>query len=327
MLANELSIYDLQDLERPFIPPRSRLYHLEPIGIGTPYVESLTSYINRLAHAHCVHPRKLVAQEVQPLIKIPAHSAVNIDQTKSHRLSTLNGMTPMVGEYIRVLAQVTGRKDIRFLSMLTWANIADQHSVVRTTRAWCAACYDEWLRAGQMIYEPLLWNIKAVTRCPIHHQDLLDRCPHQDCRQFVPLLTGLSPPTHCPHCGSSLAMPAPPVIMSESLTEKPDEDIPQWYVNAIATLLSAAPKLSTIPPRERVSAGITAYISHTMSGSDGVLARKLGIGKQLLRDWQMGFHLPKFSTLLTMCFHMNISPLLFLTGDVESFFLAQSPGP
>lgn len=30
------------------------LYNLEPIGIGTPYVEGLTSYIVRLADAHCV---------------------------------------------------------------------------------------------------------------------------------------------------------------------------------------------------------------------------------------------------------------------------------
>lgn len=34
------------------LPSRSRLYRLAPIGLGTAYVESLTSYIIRLAEAH-----------------------------------------------------------------------------------------------------------------------------------------------------------------------------------------------------------------------------------------------------------------------------------
>jgi hypothetical protein len=45
------------------MPPRSRLYSLEPIGIGTPQTESLTSYISRLAAAHSVRVRDLVIGE------------------------------------------------------------------------------------------------------------------------------------------------------------------------------------------------------------------------------------------------------------------------
>jgi AcrR family transcriptional regulator len=325
MPANIIMAYDLQDLEKPLIPPRSRLYHLEPIGIGTPYVESLTSYINRLACAHCALPGKLIAQEVQPLLRGSTSMVEDKGFRGSESIAQLNGMTPLVREWVRVLEQLTGREELQFLTMLVWADIADQKGLVRRTRAWCAACYDEWLQTGQEIYEPLLWNVKAVTRCPLHHQDLLDRCPRQGCQQPIPIFTSLSSPSHCPKCGSSLAMSASRVTMIASLTDKPGQDIQGWNANATAALLSAAPLLSTIPSRDRVSAGITAYISHTVSGSDDVLARKLGVSKQQLMDWQRGLHLPRFSTLLTMCFHMNVSPLLFLTGDVESFFLTQSP--
>lgn len=51
--------YEEWDMNIPAIPPRSRLYRLEPVGIGTPYVESLTSYIARLAAEHCVTPKNL----------------------------------------------------------------------------------------------------------------------------------------------------------------------------------------------------------------------------------------------------------------------------
>ena len=53
-------------------PPRSRLYHLEPIGIGTPEVESLSSYLNRLAQAHCVTVNTLIAHELLPHVGQPA---------------------------------------------------------------------------------------------------------------------------------------------------------------------------------------------------------------------------------------------------------------
>lgn len=49
--------------------PHSRLYSLEPIGIGSPLVESMTSYITRLSEAHSVYPRTLVTHEIAPMLK------------------------------------------------------------------------------------------------------------------------------------------------------------------------------------------------------------------------------------------------------------------
>src|SRR5262249_59893394 len=57
---------------REIPPPHSRLYSLEPIGIGTPEVESLSSYLNRLAQAHCVTVTMLIAHELLPLVGTPA---------------------------------------------------------------------------------------------------------------------------------------------------------------------------------------------------------------------------------------------------------------
>ena len=48
------AILESWDLTVPDVPPRARFYPLEPIGIGTPLVEGLTSYLLRLAEAHGV---------------------------------------------------------------------------------------------------------------------------------------------------------------------------------------------------------------------------------------------------------------------------------
>ncbi len=47
-------MYDALDLCQYSIPPSSILYQLPPIEIGTPTVESLTSYLTRLAVSHTV---------------------------------------------------------------------------------------------------------------------------------------------------------------------------------------------------------------------------------------------------------------------------------
>lgn len=48
----EASLLPIWDMSVPDIPPRSRLYSLTPLGLNSPLVESLTSYICRLAYEH-----------------------------------------------------------------------------------------------------------------------------------------------------------------------------------------------------------------------------------------------------------------------------------
>src|SRR5690242_18152590 len=54
MEADSLEIYEMWDAAPLAMPAHSRLFHLEPIGVGTAEVESLTSYVVRLAEMHTV---------------------------------------------------------------------------------------------------------------------------------------------------------------------------------------------------------------------------------------------------------------------------------
>jgi hypothetical protein len=55
-------LFDSWTLSGCPLPPRSRLYALEPIGIGTAFVESLSGYVARLAEAHSVSAGDLVGR-------------------------------------------------------------------------------------------------------------------------------------------------------------------------------------------------------------------------------------------------------------------------
>jgi len=53
-------LFDFWTLSRSPLPRRSLLYSLEPIGVGTAFVESLSSYVARLAEAHSISVGDLV---------------------------------------------------------------------------------------------------------------------------------------------------------------------------------------------------------------------------------------------------------------------------
>ena len=82
------AVFDSWDYILPVLPPRSRLYALEPIGIGTPFVESLSGYIARLADAHAVSVGDLVGRELSPLASKPLISfgpSIIRSRANSHR--------------------------------------------------------------------------------------------------------------------------------------------------------------------------------------------------------------------------------------------------
>src|SRR5207253_7783175 len=53
----------------PQLPARSYFYHLPPLAVGSAHVESLTSYLTRLAEAHDVTPGILLSRELIPRVR------------------------------------------------------------------------------------------------------------------------------------------------------------------------------------------------------------------------------------------------------------------
>jgi len=182
--------YENWNLEPPLCPLRSHLYSLEPCGIGTPQVESLTGYIARMAEAHCVLTATLISQEFASLSK-PSQGRSYLHDMSS-RTEALNGTGRMAKNLVEMLEGLTLRNDLRFLTLLFWADVLPKRGLLRRTRAWCPACYHQWRTKGQAVYEPLLWTLQVVAICPDHQQHLVFQCPH--CQRQLPLLAWQSRP-------------------------------------------------------------------------------------------------------------------------------------
>ncbi len=301
-------------------PPRSRLYSLAPIGIGTPEVESLSSYLNRLAQAHCVTVNTLIAHELLPHVGTPAPARARraappsrgglrgLGQPLAQRIY---GLGRTAATWVNGLEVVTGRRDLRFLTLLTWRDVLPDRHVFSPLLRWCPVCFDERVTTGDTLYDPLLWKLKPITTCVRHQRRLRSYC--HACQQQLTTFSGRSRPGYCSRCGAWLGTASRAALQPDERLSEEDWPWQRWVATTLGELLQAAPRLARPPPAETVARAITAYQSQrTAAGMPGLRAT-LGSTRNRFGKWSRGEARMQIDLLLKFCFHHGISLLQFLT--------------
>jgi hypothetical protein len=309
-----VDLYEEWDMTIPSLPPRSRLYRLEPIGIGTPYVESLTGYIARLAAKHCVTPKDLIMREI-----IPSQSQTGPILNYYYRMNkfwienslTLNGVSPVARQWVEMLQSLTTCDNLIFLTMLTFDEVIATSRLLRRSKAWCARCYDERRLAHQVVYEPLLWSLNGVDICLRHRQPLVTRCPY--CHKVLPFLTQTTRPGYCSRCTHWLGRIEGSLSTVDQSSEMGVSAFRFWVAEVSGDLLAAAPNLTVPPPKEQIALRINAFLDHYAGGNISQLARLSRVSIQSLWSYLHQGKVPYFHSFLKFCFFLSLSPLEFLT--------------
>ncbi len=275
-------------------------------------MESLTGYVARLAEAHCLLTATLVRQEIIPVcgksyFAIPGRLHNFWKSTQS-----LNGTLAWAEAWVQTLEALTLRNDLRFLTLLTWTEVLPSRNLLRPTRAWCPVCYEEWRRAEQVVYEPLLWTLEVVEACPRHHRRLQTRCPYKDCQKVLPLLDEKARPGYCSHCGRWLGIPQGMPLQGDQDLEEADWEWQTWVTHAVGELLAAAPSLSSPPQGDQLTATISACVEQAAAGNASNLARLLRQPSSTVRQWRRG-QVPRLRTMLQICYCLGMSLLAPLT--------------
>ena len=192
MSVEELDTCESWDLETITLPKRSHLYSLNPIGMATPYVESLTSYIARLAQAHGVTVATLIRYKLAPLFLWKTQSP-NLSKATTQESAFLTwyrqplllqegaarywlDKTKRVEQVIEILEELTLQQELRYLTLIPWHQFFSLQRLFRTQQLWCPACYQEWRDSESTVYEPLLWAFELVEVCPRHQRYLQTWC-------------------------------------------------------------------------------------------------------------------------------------------------------
>lgn len=174
------------------------LFDLAPLGAGTCEVESLTSYLARLAHAHTMTPYQLLC---------------TLDAWSRHKLSKIvprffsarvNGYSPNVRRLVQALESATGRTDIRSCTLIHLSEVCAKNNsdCIKLHRSWCPACLRESAEQGLILYDRLIWQIMGTSRCNIHRSRLEDSCALCGTKQHWQHSTSIDT---CTFCGHALA--------------------------------------------------------------------------------------------------------------------------
>jgi len=296
-------LYEQWQLTLPSMPAPSVLYALAPIGIGSPHVESMTSYIARLAEAHCVFPGVLMRHLIVPFAK--SHltgegSSTTLHLRDGESTGALNAHQQTAVNTVHILESLTKQRRLHLLTMVTWAEVFPLTSLIRTKQAWCPLCLEEWKAAGQVIYEPLLWTMQAVKICSQHDCLLETQCFM--CRKTSPWLAWRSHPGYCPYCQRWLGM-------SAVVQEKNEREMNwlHWSADQVGMLLASAPLLTKFPARACINERLGSLLEQISQGRKMTFARLVGLSPKLVGNWFYHQQIPGVENLLRVCFAVNIS--------------------
>lgn len=317
---------DHPDLGDHPVSSLSRLYHLEPLGVGTEQVESLTSYVIRLAKAYCVPTDLLVSEIMPPCLgkENPPSSEERLQWVTrfKDRGSGNNGFSPLVEQCVQSLEILTSTMNLRYLTMLSWKSVICNQGMFRLRVAWCPRCYNEWKQTSKPIYDLLLWVLSDVHTCLRHEQWLVTDCPN--CLLAIPALNRVASPGYCPFCHQWLGnLPVgkranSPLI--DGARKSLDKEL--WRTQQIGKLLVSAPLLPHPPSREQIAIQLRYYADRYFAGSLPKLANMMGYGVSQVFVFSRSKETPRLKALLDFCSSLNTSLVDFLTSQPTSAVLS-----
>ena len=297
---------ELWRISSPTLPPRSRLYSLTPMGIGSFQVESVTSYMMRIADAHAVSLGTLIREEIRP--NLTACSK----RLSFAALHSLNGSGPCFVQWVEILESLTARNDLRALTLLPWLGVLAADGVLRRYRAWCPRCYEECRDHESAVYDPLLWMLAPVTVCPRHEIPLLEYCHHCG-KRSLPLSAGARC-GFCSHCNGWLGS-GPPAPTSDALA--PDLESRLYTARDVGNLLSTG-VMQNQSVHSHLGDNVQRAIANWTHGNRLLFCRIAGVNERTLIAWLSVKVLPSFALLIRVARNLKIPLERLLLDEIPA---------
>jgi transcriptional regulator with XRE-family HTH domain len=287
------------DLEEIDIPPRSTLYNLEPIGLGTPYVESLTSYISRLAECHNLNITTLVSETFIPFVETYHLQKSLMDRSLGTLVNDINGNSPISFDYVAALENLTTRKDLIYLTMILWTGLFSTTKVIGDHRKWCSICLEEFKNNGTNVYEPLIWCIKDIEVCDRHNVKLEDRC--SNCGKRLQNLHTNLIVGHCQYCLKWLG--SDNNIDTTCKLSKYQE----FLIESFKPIIANTSELEDYPTKIKIGLVLKRIMEENNITSVPQLSNFLGINKGTVKGWISNKRSPSLESMFKICSKMNLS--------------------
>ncbi len=302
------------------IPDRSVLVPLKPIGLGTMYVESLSSYFQRLADQHDVSPKVIAREFILP--RLGFNNRVGEVQTDRYwRSSFFSGMGEVPEQWCRILGDLTGITGLRRLTLLPLHGLIGMHGSASRERRWCPHCITESEARGQP-YGQLLWEIGCVKACPKHEIHLVSSHGCGPEEAIAPLR--IKPLPHlCWSCGVRLSLSADDCVSAAF-----DSEV--RFARAVGEVLTG-PIFSDGPHEvgRTIADFLTDAIQSVEGGYGDRAVRRTGASKSDISGWKSGQHLPSLpqAYMLANAYNAQLSDALVGRGGYRRVSVLEGAKP
>ncbi len=276
---------------------KSRLYGLHPQKVGTPFVESLLSYLIRLAESHAVYLGDLLAYEIAPMLE-KEYLLNSIDRGGNRFYDgarTINGTEKNANDMVATLEKLTGVEKLEELTLVEFKGVFPVRKLLRKSLAWCPKCLGE-LRMTDSSYYPLIWSFTAYNVCTNHKIDLEQKCP--TCNKSIPFLHRKSRIGVCPYCQSQLLQ-----LLSNPHCIDPKSYYISQSIESFFDEVSIEQKLNLNTLYENLS----SILYNNFEGNIQSLANYIGVPKTTVWGWINKEVTPPLNSILDMAYTLNIS--------------------
>ncbi|MBG9941018.1 TniQ family protein [Brevibacillus formosus] len=290
--------------EIPLSSP-SRLYSLKPMGLGTAAIESMTSFIARLARAHCLKVGDLFTQVLFPILNKQYTNNIMIEGGNGFYdwAHSLNGLTSNAHEFVELLENMTGNSGLGNLTLLKYRHLIPNRRLLRRKKCWCPNCFREMKDEGKDIYEPLIWTIQAVNVCTRHNVELRNRCIY--CTRSQLMLERRSNPGYCVHCHRWLGS-----------NEDSSTKIEEWGVVKSISIEQLIFDAKCSSKREVIRNNLVRLVKIISNNNLSDFAMKCSIPKSTFWGWYTGKNLPPLEEVLRICNKFGLNLTDFYCGSL-----------
>lgn len=286
------------DLTLPATPARSRLFALQPMGLGTDHVEGLASYITRLARAHSVNPRRLIREEF--VKAYPDPEKLRFVARRADCVGTLDGLGRYAETFADLATELTTLSAVRYLTLLPLVKLLPHNGAGLLARhpRWCPACLGEMICSDKEVARPLVWSLDIYRVCHRHQQYLVATCARCGKAQpFIPIYPDL---THCVHCGGSLGS------RQLSASEISVTGIDVWVAESLADLVAGLPYLDGIANRERFIGFLQTAIMKQAGGNRTAFCKQLGLLPWTVKNWLTRGERPSLPQIMAISYGLGV---------------------
>lgn len=305
-------VYIEPTVSLPPLPQRSRLFGLQPDGVGTARCESLVAHIVRLARAHMVNPRTLVRAEFLPRCR--RQGGVKMASFFSDYARTVNGLGPYAEDFVRVTEELTCQHNLEHLTMLPWQGIIPSigTGLLAKRVRWCKDCLMEDRHHGEYHGFPLVWSLDLYRVCHRHGTRLSSSCPW--CGKAQPYFPYVPDQTRCASCGGWLGTMA----ATENRYPINDNDVSEedwWLAGVLEEMVAGNPAAKAFATHENLRQVLARLVEEHAEGDKKRFSGIMGLSPTTMSCWLAKGKKPQFPQFIQVCQRLGATPIELLSQE------------